>query len=85
MLASLTSDSSGEPASKKTMRDSRAGPKKALLDWTKNAITRYVSACVIFYLLSCRVYLIIYYWLFTVIPSSKSVSIMVCRQRNETD
>lgn len=43
MLASLTSGGGDEPASKRTMRESiRTGAKKALLDWTKNAITRLV-------------------------------------------
>ena len=39
MLASLF----GETALKKSMMDNyRTGAKKALLEWTKNAITRYV-------------------------------------------
>lgn len=39
MLASLY----GEPALKKSMMEKhRTSAKKALLEWTKNAITRYV-------------------------------------------
>ena len=41
MLSTLGAN--GEPASKRASLESmRKGAKKALLDWTKNAITKYV-------------------------------------------